>query len=187
MQDAAALYRDWATDYDRDVFERSGVVGSDRIAELLAGALPDPSVRVVDLGCGTGAVGARLAEHGVRHVTGLDLSPEMLEVARTKAVYEHLAVADLTDPAITEAGHGRFGACVSAGTFTHGHVGPDAVAHLIALLEPGATLAWVVADELWPGFRDALDEAGVTVVSADLEPIRREANDLARMVLARVR
>lgn len=38
---------------------------------------------VLDLGCGTGNVALRLARHGF-DVTGVDLSPEMLDVARQK-------------------------------------------------------------------------------------------------------
>ncbi len=186
VEDAATFYRAWAADYDRDVFERSGVIGSDRIAALLADALPGPDVRVVDLGCGTGAVGVRLAERGVHHVTGLDLSPEMLDVARTKHAYDELVVADLNDELLGVRWRQAFGASVSAGTFTHGHVGATAVPQLLAMLTPGALIAWVVATPLWPAFRDAFDRSGVTVLSAGLEPIRRGADDVAHMVLAQL-
>jgi ubiquinone/menaquinone biosynthesis C-methylase UbiE len=49
----------------------------ERVAQLARGA------EVLDLGCGTGNVAWRLAERGLR-VTGVDLSPEMLDVARGK-------------------------------------------------------------------------------------------------------
>jgi ubiquinone/menaquinone biosynthesis C-methylase UbiE len=49
----------------------------DRVAGLARG--PD----VLDLGCGTGNMAVRLAGLGLR-VTGVDLSPEMLDVARRK-------------------------------------------------------------------------------------------------------
>jgi SAM-dependent methyltransferase len=51
---------------------------------LLSGLLPDPPVRVADLGCGTGSISLLLAEHGY-DVTGVDLSPRMIERARAKA------------------------------------------------------------------------------------------------------
>lgn len=187
VDEAAALYRDWAARYDRDVFERSGVTGSDRIADLLADLVPDRDTRVVDLGCGTGAVGVRLAAHGFHHVVGYDLSPEMLEVAVTKRVYEGLTVVDLNDPTIPDREPDVIGASVSAGTFTHGHVGAGAVPHLVRLLAPGSAIAWVVAPPLWPDIRAALERSSATILSADLEPIRREAGDLAHMVLARAR
>ena len=51
---------------------------------LLQALLPEPPARVADLGCGTGTVSALLAEHGY-DVTGVDLSPRMIDLARTKA------------------------------------------------------------------------------------------------------
>lgn len=51
----------------------------DRVARLARGA------EVLDLGCGTGKLTVRLAARGFR-VTGVDLSPEMLELARQRAI-----------------------------------------------------------------------------------------------------
>lgn len=39
--------------------------------------------RVLDIGCGTGALAGMCAERGAR-VTGIDISPQMLDVARTR-------------------------------------------------------------------------------------------------------
>ncbi len=51
---------------------------------VLATLLPAPPAPIADLGCGTGTVAVLLAEHG-HEVTGVDLSPNMIDRARTKA------------------------------------------------------------------------------------------------------
>ena len=51
--------------------------------------------RAVDLACGTGRTGVWLARQGVKCIDGVDLTPEMLELARRKGVYEDLQVADV--------------------------------------------------------------------------------------------
>lgn len=51
--------------------------------------------RAADLGCGTGRTGAWLRAHGVAAVDGVDLTPEMLAVARSKGVHDRLVEADV--------------------------------------------------------------------------------------------
>ena len=96
--DAVALYRDWAETYDRDVFDTLGVIGSSRIADLLAQHHADLDAPVLDLGCGTGVVAAHLRDHGFTVIDGWDISPEMLEVAARRGSYRTLRVVDLTKP-----------------------------------------------------------------------------------------
>ena len=181
--EAAAVYRDWAASYDDDVFGRLGFTGSARIAELLVAHLPDRSAPVLDLGCGTGAVGVRLAELGVTTIDGVDLSPEMLAIAERTGAYRTLTVADLTagDLALT----GGYGATISAGTFTSGHVGPDAVPRLLRALEPAGLIAWVIGDGMWPSFEPVLSASALDVLHAAHEAIRRGAGPEAVMFVAR--
>ncbi|MAE96925.1 MAG: hypothetical protein CL910_19935 [Deltaproteobacteria bacterium] len=54
----------------------------DRLHEALAAAVPE-GARVLEVGCGTGAVTRRLVARGAQ-VTALDQSPEMLEQARRR-------------------------------------------------------------------------------------------------------
>ena len=180
---AAELYREWAGTYDDDVFGRLGFTGSARIAELLIEHLPGPTAPVLDLGCGTGAVGRRLVELGVTTVDGVDLSPEMLERARRTGAYRHLAVRDLTAFDL-EVG-GPYAATVSAGTFTSGHVGPSVVPRLLAAVEPGGVVAWVIGAAVWPGFEAALAPLAPDVLHRAVEPIRREGPPVAVLYVAR--
>ena len=181
--EAAAVYRDWAASYDDDVFGRLGFTGSARIAELLVAHLPDRSAPVLDLGCGTGAVGVRLAELGVTTIDGVDLSPEMLAIAERTGAYRTLAVADLTAGDLELPG--GYGATISAGTFTTGHVGPDAVPRLLRALEPAGLIAWVIGDGMWPSFEPVLSASALDVLHAAHEAIRRGAGPEAVMFVAR--
>ncbi|GEK21899.1 class I SAM-dependent methyltransferase [Cellulomonas xylanilytica] len=70
-------------------------------ASRLAGWLPSGPWDVLDLGCGTGSLSALLAQVGHR-VTGVDVSPQMIERARTKLADAGLpatfVVGDAADP-----------------------------------------------------------------------------------------
>ncbi len=183
--EAVVLYREWAQQYDHDVFATAGFTGSSRIADLLVEHMQRHGVAantpILDLGCGTGAVGVRLHEHGCTVIDGLDISSEMLAIATSKQVYRNLSVADLTQPV---ASGERYRACVSAGTFTSGHVGPSSVEHLAALLVDDAVVAWVVATTVWPSFEEAFVGAGLTLLGREVEPIRRGGAPEAVMALA---
>src|SRR5687767_11187994 len=52
--------------------------------QVLLGVLPPSPAKILDLGCGTGSLSVLLAEMG-HAVTGIDLSPRMIEQARQKA------------------------------------------------------------------------------------------------------
>ena len=69
--------------------------------ELLLPLIPSPPVRIADIGCGTGSLSLLLAEAGHR-ITGLDISPEMVDLARKKvrsAGYEaDFSVGDASNP-----------------------------------------------------------------------------------------
>lgn len=184
VEQAAALYAEWAPTYDADVFGELGFTGSARIAELLVSVLPDPTLPVIDLGCGTGAVGRRLAQLGVTIVDGVDLSPEMLAVAAGSGAYRRLTVADLH--ALGDQPDGAYAAAVSAGTFTTGHVGSDVVPRLLHLLRPEGIIAWVIATAVWPQFEHVLATSELAVLHQSIEAIRRDGQPEAVMFVARV-
>jgi 2-polyprenyl-3-methyl-5-hydroxy-6-metoxy-1,4-benzoquinol methylase len=52
--------------------------------QFLQRSIPNTNATVLDVGCGTGSLSIVLAELG-HHVTGIDLSPPMISLARTKS------------------------------------------------------------------------------------------------------
>jgi len=115
-------------------------------AELVRRASPRAGQRVLDVACGTGVVAVTAARLGAR-VTGLDLTPELLERARENARIagvdiewhqgdvEQLPFADGTyDMVLSQFGH------IFAPR-------PDvAIAEMLRVLKPGGTIAF----STWP-------------------------------------
>lgn len=132
--DTRRLYADWAETYDEDFAAEYQFASPGTIAERFVAA--GGGGPVLDFGCGTGLVGEHLARLGVGPVDGLDLSREMLDVAGRKGVYRDLIVGNILDgldlPTDIYAG------ITCSGTFTHGHVGPEAIDALLRLAAPGA-------------------------------------------------
>lgn len=73
---------------------------------LLRTHLPPAPARVADLGCGTATLSVLLAEHGYA-VDGVDLSPEMVRLARAKTgdLPVTLAEGDASAPALPVASY----------------------------------------------------------------------------------
>ncbi len=91
-----ALFDDYAARFDESLVGRLGYRTTSELGALLAEAAgaAQPVTLVLDLGCGTGLMGAELRDRAQRLV-GVDLSSEMLAEARRKGLYDELIRADL--------------------------------------------------------------------------------------------
>lgn len=139
-EDSVRYYRDWAQDYDRDFAEAMAYRSPAEVARAFA-ALGGKGP-VLDVGAGTGLVGQALAAAQIGPVDGLDISAEMLARAAEKQVYRSTITADLKRT--LPLPDGAYCGCISAGTFTTGHVGPEAFAELLRVTRPGAVFAVTV-------------------------------------------
>jgi len=90
--DVRTGYAEWEPTYEATVAELMDLP----LLEALTGVAWG-SVRIAaDLGCGTGRTGAWLRSRGVDTIDGVDLTPEMLVVARETGVYRRLIEGDVS-------------------------------------------------------------------------------------------
>ncbi len=129
---AKALYGGWATTYDTSLEETLGYIAPRQIADIFK-ETRDGDEPILDVGAGTGL----LAEHlpGLT-VDAIDISPEMLDQAAAKGLYRNRITGNLLEP--LPMADNTYGAVVSSGTFTHGHVGPECLPELLRVTRPGA-------------------------------------------------
>ena len=145
MATSTRLYGEWAETYDEDFVARSGYVVYRRVVDALLQHREQINGPVFDIGCGTGIVGAVLRDNGVEIVDGIDISQPMLGEAKKKqtvrgdAVFRHLVAADLTQR--VDIPDNRYARLISAGTFTHGHLGPEPLDEIWRVANIGAWCA----------------------------------------------
>jgi SAM-dependent methyltransferase len=189
------LYADWAKSYDQSFAAAMDYRLPAHVAAACMAAGP-PSGAVLDVGAGTGLCAAALRAQGFEGpIDAVDLSQEMLDTASTKGLYRALYRADITRPLAVPGG---YAALVSSGTFTSGHVGPQALPPLLDVTAPGGVLVLSVNLRVWDGlgFEAAIDALGgrigpprwldVTIygaAAAERDP--DHAQDRARIVILR--
>ena len=133
--DVVDYYRGFAPTYDADFVQEMGYRYPKAIAEAYLKQATADDAPVADIGCGTGIVAAEL-NLAPDQIDGMDISPEMLVLAQEKGLYRRLYEVDLTGD--LSAIDNAYGAVVSAGTFTFGHLGPAPLRGLLLIARPGA-------------------------------------------------
>jgi SAM-dependent methyltransferase len=163
--DARRMYGNWASTYEHSFAAAWGYIAPREIAAILRAEAP-ATAEILDIGAGTGLV----AEH-LRGLTvdALDITPEMLEIARPKGLYRKLLLGDLT--LALDIPDASYDAIVSCGTFTHGHVGPECLPELLRITRPGAVfVCGTIAPVLdGAGFGSALARL---VAQGQITPVR---------------
>lgn len=199
--------------YVRELFDEFAKTFDDTLAQLdyrvpaaIAAALEPrwsgfvvPAV-ALDLGCGTGLVGALLRPH-VARLVGVDLSEPMLAAARERGVYDELVCADMIE-AMADVSS-TYDVIVAGDALVYlGDLVPIAAAIARALRPGGVALATTENDDGGAAHRltktgrfshadDTLARAlvahGITVESNDAIVLRREGgNDVdGRLTIAR--
>ena len=188
-QDVKDLYSDWAQSYDTGFSDAQGYQMPRVVAQafVAAGGVGP----VLDVGAGTGLVAEQLIAAGVSVIDGLDLSDDMLAVARAKGVYRCLYTGDITVPlSLPKVG---YQGVVSAGTFTHGHVGPAAISNLLDVALSGAVFVISVnaAHFQSAGFASQMDAFGDQIQGLTLDDVRiyddraddAHRNDMAHLMV----
>ena len=130
-------YDDWAPSYDADHLGFGGVLLTHFIG-MFCRHVPREAAPILDAGAGTGRMGETLAMHGYGGIVGIDLSPGMLEVARTKPGYTAVHRMRLGDRLDFE--DETFAVTASLAAFAPGHASHDAFGELIRVTKRGGLL-----------------------------------------------
>lgn len=152
-----------------------------RIGETIrqAGRLTQET-HLLDYGCGTGLLGLYLLPH-VRHVTGIDTSPGMLDVLREKIAHSRIsnmdvALLDLQDPAASLPSPNLFDAVTMNMVLHHVEKTVPLFQNLKSLLAPGGTL--FIADlDTEPGTFHGQDASGVFHHGFDRQALNQQLID----------
>jgi predicted TPR repeat methyltransferase len=162
--DNLRLYAAWAETYDSGFADSHHYVTPLRVAEAyvqVGGQAP-----VIDLGAGTGLCGVALRALGVVPVEATDLSQQMLDVAARKGIYDRLFTGNLLER--LPVADSSYAGAVSSGTFTHGHVGPEALDEVLRVVRPGGVVALSINAEHWEAQGFAARFEALTDQIADL-------------------
>lgn len=104
---------------------------------LLDATSAGPGTRLLDVGCGTGLM-LQLASHRGAQVTGVDVAPGLLAVARERLPEADLWLADMDRLPLADA---SFDAVVGANTFQFAGDPPGALREAARVCRPGGAVA----------------------------------------------
>ncbi|MGY6710406.1 MAG: class I SAM-dependent DNA methyltransferase [Rhizobiaceae bacterium] len=170
----SAGYADWAAAYDRETIEL-GYCLPFAITAWVARHVQRGVGPLLDAGCGTGLSGPLLFSLGYDDLAGLDLSPEMLDIAASRGCYADLRQGELGQVLPWPDDH--FAGFLSTGVFTLGHAPVSSFDELVRITRPGGHAIFTVRDKLLEGdeFRakfDALEKAGRWRLVEESRPFR---------------
>ena len=170
--DSKKLYKKWAQTYDDDFALSSNYLSPKKISSFFNKHSRNTDTPILDVGAGTGLVGELLYKTGNKKIIGIDISSEMLEQAKLKGCYSSLIEADITKKIPLK--NNSIGAVVSAGTFTHGHVGADALDELLRITKPGGLFVLSVNSKIF--IKGGFQEKFLRIKNKISSPIFNEFN-----------
>eukprot|EP00927_Polykrikos_kofoidii_P078534 TRINITY_DN75348_c0_g1_i1.p1 TRINITY_DN75348_c0_g1~~TRINITY_DN75348_c0_g1_i1.p1 ORF type:complete len:242 (-),score=58.51 TRINITY_DN75348_c0_g1_i1:381-1106(-) len=116
------FYDVWALDYDTDM-DVAGYRNPIDVSTAMEELFPDvKSIKILDLGAGTGEGGKKLAAAGFTNIDAMDGSPAMLKEAEKLGVYKALFPELLLSGQKLETVPSDYDAIVSSGSFYPGHL-----------------------------------------------------------------
>ena len=144
------VYQDWAVQYDKDNDDLLGTVSQPNAVDLLNSHMNDKNIEIVDIGCGTGLVGKFLQNKGYLYYDGLDISEEMLEIAKSRG-YRHLSVGSLQNK--LPYGNDSYDAVFCVGVFTHGHVNSNGLDELIRITKKDGFIIFTINEGVYEDYQ----------------------------------
>ena len=139
---SAEIYDGWSKEYEQHM-QGVGYTHPAIVASMLARILPSSDLPILDAGTGTGILGEILTAIGYTNLIGFDASKGMLELAKTKNIYQDLQTGFLGEKLNYEDDY--FIASVASGVFTQGHAPLDGLTELVRITQPGGHIIFTIS------------------------------------------
>ncbi|KAK7481249.1 hypothetical protein BaRGS_00027509 [Batillaria attramentaria] len=117
-----------------------GVTAQRKMASIVKGLYPDPkqreTLRVIDVGAGTGLVGVELQKIGCRHIDALEPSRGMLDVAKQRGIYTNFFCNFMDDKQLP-IDENTYDCMTIVGAMGDNHIPCCALHEMIRIIKPG--------------------------------------------------
>jgi len=151
-------YQDWTKEnkYNQDMVDLNYVAPKETVLVLKKYAA-DNNWKILDAGCGTGLVGIELKKNGYSNIDGVDFSQNMLDLI-PKNIYKKIEKVDLNKP--LKFNTNMYDAVTCVGTFTYGHVKPQALNELIRIIKNKGLICFTINEGVYEkyGFDNKIKE-----------------------------
>ena len=140
-------YDEWGEKdkYNKDMVDWN-YTGPKETAEIFNKYEKNKDTLIFDAGCGTGLVGMELKKYSFKNFHGADLSQTLLDTV-PKDLYQKLVKVDLNKP--IEVEDNFYGGVMCVGTFTFGHVKPNALDEFIRITKPGGLICFTINEGIY--------------------------------------
>jgi len=140
-------YDEWGTDnkYDKDMVEWD-YTGPKETVDTFKKYANNKEIKIYDAGCGTGLVGVELKKCGYTNFDGVDLSQKLLDLVPNE-LYKNLSKTDLNKP--LNISDNEYDSVLCVGTFTFGHVKPQALDEFIRITKNKGLLCFTINEGIY--------------------------------------
>ena len=140
-------YDEWGkgNKYNKDMVDWN-YTGPKETVEVFKKYALNKGITIFDAGCGSGLVGLELKKFGFKHFHGADLSQKLLDTI-PKNLYQKLIKIDLNKP--ININNNFFDATMCVGTFTFGHVKPQALDEFIRITKSNGLICFTINEGIY--------------------------------------
>tara|TARA_B100001996_G_scaffold359488_1_gene324757 strand:+ start:567 stop:1199 length:633 start_codon:yes stop_codon:yes gene_type:complete len=140
-------YDDWGikNKYDKDM-EEWNYTGPKETSKVFDKYTSNKNINIYDAGCGTGLVAVELKKYGFSNFYGADLSQKLLNLV-PKGLYKKLEKVDLNQKINKE--DSSYDAVMCVGTFTFGHVKPQALDEFIRITKNNGLICFTINEGIY--------------------------------------
>ena len=157
-EEVMKYYDEWGLNnkYDKDMIDWA-YSGPKETVNTFKKYAKSKNIKILDAGCGTGLVGIELKKNGYLSIDGADLSKKLLELVPPNC-YKALTQIDLNKSINIK--DNTYDAIMCVGTFTYGHVKPNALDEFIRICKNKSLICFTINEGIYEeyGFDNKIKE-----------------------------